>query len=232
MAEVNLPHIQLNLVIHTAVDYIAGRGVGIGVVQQAECLSKGTIRNNRIPSQEQKHSYSRRGLMVNNIKTKARAYMLAMIHALGLADRTIKRYPKAPQPRKVTILSDLPDTVKMVNHYISHYKHLRNVASTKDRSLLKKIITRVRKLSHSSITVAIVASDRRDKAGRRARTLAKQRGRKSLKSRRGSQFVNSSPEAEEADYLSEAEEADYLSEAEKTEEAKEGIELTKPTSER
>lgn len=215
---------QLDLVMHTAVDYIALRGAGIGVVQRAECPSTGAIRNDRIPGQEQKHSYSRHDLVVNNIKTKTRAHMLAMIHALGLAYRTIKRYPKALQRRKVTILSDLPDTVKIVNHHISQHKSpqtdsLRNMASTKDRSLLQKIITRVRKLSHSSITVAIVASYRRDKAGRRARTLAKQSGRKSLKIRRGSQFVNSPPEAEEADYLSEVEE---------TEEAKEGIELTKP----
>lgn len=134
---------QLDLVMHTAVDFTALRGAGIGVVQEAECPSTGAIRNDRIPGQEQKHSYSRHDLVMNNIKTKTRAHMLAMIHALGFAHRTIKRYPKALQPRKVTILSDLPGTVKLVNHHISHHKppktdSLRNIASTKDRALLKK----------------------------------------------------------------------------------------------
>lgn len=195
MVEIYSKSAQLDLVLHTAVDYLHRRGAGIGVVQRAECTKTGAFQNDRIPGQERKYSYSRKDLVVKNIKTAARAQMLAMVHALGLAHRTVKRRcPKAVQLQKVTIFSDLPSAVQAVNHHMNYNANsLRDVVSTNDRSIIKRIVARVRKLSHRGLEVAIEVSSGTNRAGKRARTIARQNGRKAWKSRRRLQLVNMTP---------------------------------------
>ena len=190
MVEILPEHRQLDLVLHTAVDHKHLQGAGIGVVQRAECPSTGTLKNDRIPGQELKYSYSRQELVTNNIKTATRAHMLAMLHALGLASRTVQARRQSGWIRKIIIYSNLHSAVQAVNHHITqNIDSLQDVASTSDRSLIKKVVTKVRKLSRVGLEVAILASCEKDKGGERARTLARQKGGKSRKSRRLSQLV-------------------------------------------
>lgn len=124
-------------------DHIHLRGAGIAVVQRAECPSAGALKNDRIPGQELKYSYSRQELVTNNIKTATRAHMLAMIHALGLASRTAKALCQSGLVRKIVIFSELPSAVQAVNHHITHNTDsLQHVASTNDRALIKKVVTK------------------------------------------------------------------------------------------
>ncbi len=112
--------------------------------------------------------------------------MLALVHALGLAHGTIKRdCPKAVQLQKVTVFSDSPKVVQTINHHIKYAPDsLRDVASTSDRSIIKRVIAGVRRLSRGGLEVAIAVSDGKDKAGGKARTIARQKGRKACRSRR------------------------------------------------
>lgn len=202
MVEICSKPIQLVLVFHTAVDYLYRQGAGIGVVQQAECATTGVIKNQLIPGQERKYGITRENLVVQNIKTAGRAQMLALVHALGLAHGTIKRgCPKAVQIKKVTVFSDSPKVVHTINQHIKYAPdRLRDVASTNDRSMIKRVIARVRRLSRRGLEVAIAVSSGKDKAGEKVRTMARQRGRKSCGSRRRLLLAhgNSVEEQEEA----------------------------------
>jgi restriction endonuclease Mrr len=87
-----------------------------------------------------------------------------------------------------------------VNHHITHNTDnadsLQDVASTNDRSLIRKVVTRARKLSSRDFEVAILVSCEKDMGRESARTLARQKGRKSLKSRRLSQLVHHAAETD------------------------------------
>ncbi|OCK87225.1 uncharacterized protein K441DRAFT_486719, partial [Cenococcum geophilum 1.58] len=163
--------IQLVLVLHTAVDYVYAQGVGIGLVQRAECTTTGIIKNDIIQTEERKYSIKRENFAVENVKTPERALMLALLHALGLACGTIKRRcPKTVQLQKVTILSSSPTIVQIVNHHIKHApKSLEDVASTNDRSMIKRVVAGVRRLSHHGLEVSIAVFGREDETGETAR---------------------------------------------------------------
>ncbi|KAF2180748.1 hypothetical protein K469DRAFT_591561 [Zopfia rhizophila CBS 207.26] len=114
MVERHTKATQLVLVLHTAVDYVYAQGVGIGLVQRAECATTGIIKNNIIQTKERKYSIKRENFAVENVKTPKRALMLALLHALGLACGTIKGCcPKTVQLQKVTILSSSPTIVQI-----------------------------------------------------------------------------------------------------------------------
>ena len=178
--------IQLVLVLHTAVDYVYAQGVGIGLVQRAECATTGIIKNGIIQTEKRKFSIKRENFVVENVKTPERALMLALLHGLGLAGGTIKRRcPKTVQLQRVTILSSSPTIVQIVNHHIKHApKSLEDVASTNDRSMIKRVVAGVRRLSHHGLEVSIAVFGREDETGETARTIARQRGRKACRSRR------------------------------------------------
>ncbi len=177
---------QLDLVLHTAVDYLHRRYAGISVVQRAECVNTSAFKNDRIPGRELKYSYSRDDLVTKNIKTAKRAQMLAIIHALGLAYGTVKRLQPNTLPlRKVVLLSESPSAVHTVKHYIHQDPScLKDIASANDRLLIEGIVARVRNLSRRGLEVAISVYTGADRASKRARTLARQKGRKASKSRR------------------------------------------------
>ena len=186
MGEIRSKHVQLVLVLHTAVDYLYGQGAGIGIVQRAECATTGITKNHLLPSEERKYGVTRGKLGVENIKTAGRAQMLALLHALCLARATVKRgYPKTTQLQKVTVFSDSPKIVQSINHHAKYAPDsLQDVKSTNDRSLIQKVIAGIRRLSRRGLEVAISVSSDKDNAAKRARTMARQRGRKACKSRR------------------------------------------------
>jgi predicted MarR family transcription regulator len=177
--------IQLVLVLHTAVDYVYAQGVGISLVQRAECATTGIIKNDIIQTEERKYSIKRENFTVENIKTPNRALMLALLHALGLARGTIKRHcSKTVQLQEVTIHSSSPAIIQIVNHHIKHApKSLEDVASTNDRSMIKRVVAGVRKLSHYGLKVSIAVFGTEDETGKTAWTMARQRGRKACRSR-------------------------------------------------
>src|SRR6186713_3095305 len=80
--------LPLSLVLHTAVDFVPLQGIGIGIVQRAPT---GAARNNIIPIEKRKYSVKRSQFSAENVKTRERAYMFAILHAMGLARGTIKR---------------------------------------------------------------------------------------------------------------------------------------------
>lgn len=184
--------IQLVLVLHIVVDYVYAQGVGISLVQQAECATTGIIKNDIIQTEERKYSIKRENFTGENVKTPNRALMLALLHALGLARSTVKRRcSKTVQLQKVTILSGSPTVIQIVNHHIKHApKSLEDVASTNDRSMIKRVVAGVRKLSNYGLEVSIAVFGEEDETGKTARTMAKQRGRKACRSRRQLQLAS------------------------------------------
>ena len=182
----SLKSVQLVLALHAAVDFVHCQGAGVGIVQRAECAATGIIKMQLIPDQERKYGFSREKLVVENIKTPARAYMLAVVRALNLAKGTIKRHSsKAARVQKVTVYSNSPKVVETINHHIKHAPtSLNNVTSTNDRLMIKRVVTGARKLSRQGLEISIVGSSGECKRWERARKLAMQKGRQACRSRR------------------------------------------------
>ncbi|KAF7506179.1 hypothetical protein GJ744_012159 [Endocarpon pusillum] len=186
MGEIRSNPVQLVLVLHNVVDYLYCQGAGIGVVQQTERATRGIIKNQLIPGQERKYRIRRENPVVKNIKTVERAQMLALVYGLGLAHGKIKRdCLKAFQLQKVTIFSDSPKVVQRFHHHINYAPDSPgDETSINDRSIIKRVIAGVHGLSRRGLEVAIAISSEKDKAGGKARAMARQRGRKACRSRR------------------------------------------------
>ncbi|KAH7401669.1 hypothetical protein BKA66DRAFT_545380 [Pyrenochaeta sp. MPI-SDFR-AT-0127] len=84
---------RLSLVLHTAVDFVPMQGIGIGIIQRAPT---GAARNNIIPIEQRKYSVKCSQFTAEHVKTQERAYMFAILHAMGLARGTIKREAETP----------------------------------------------------------------------------------------------------------------------------------------
>ena len=172
---------QLILYSHTAVDYIHGQGAGIGIVQQARCPKTGTI-DHRIPSREYVFGWTRAEFTRENIKTLKSCQLLALLHALGSAHRTVKGGTRL---QKVIIYSESPWAVETINHHLQNApKSLLEVVSANDRALIQRVLEGVRRLSRYCPEVSVIWTDSMDKAAARARTLSRRKGRKACKSRR------------------------------------------------
>lgn len=232
MVEKRSEPIPLVMVLHTAVDYLYGQGAGIGVVQRAECATTGIIRNQIIPNQERRYGITREKLGVENVKTAERAQMLALVHALGLAlglaYGTIKQgRSRAFQPQKVTVFSASVKAVQTINHHIKQASNsLRDVASTNDRSIIKRVIARVQRLSRCGLEVVISISDGKGKAAEKARTLARQRGRKACKSRRRLRLAHVHSIGERADAAGDQETFELVIRAKESPEGMEQEQIT------
>ncbi|KAI6083555.1 hypothetical protein F4821DRAFT_244573, partial [Hypoxylon rubiginosum] len=114
--------------------------------------------------------------------------MLTMLHALGLARTTIKRgFPRGVQLQGVTVYSESARDVLRVNHHIEQGPDsLQDVKSANDRKMIGKVLAAVRKLSRPGLHVSISVTGNGgdiDPAGKKARTLARQKGRKACRSR-------------------------------------------------
>lgn len=186
--------------LYTAVDYLYGQGAGIGIVLRAENTSRTTgMKGPTIPTQERNFSVTREQLGPENVKTAGRAEMLALVHALGLAYGTIRRLrTRVDRPQEVTVLCRSPKVVQTVNYHVKHASDsFREVASANDRSMIKRVVTSVRRLSRRGLQVSIALSCGDNEPGERAQTMARQRGRKACKSRRQLQLAHIDSSVEE-----------------------------------
>lgn len=130
---------RLSLVLHTAVDFVPLQGIGIGIFQRAPT---GAARNNIIPIEKRKYSVKRSQFSSENVKTRERAYMFAILHAMGLARGTIKRRCTTTlRIQKVMVLCGSSTVVDLVNFHRDHGpKSLERVISTNDRSMIKRVL--------------------------------------------------------------------------------------------
>jgi hypothetical protein len=89
------PTKAVQLVLHAEVDYVHRQGLGIGIVQQVEQMVQYGAKKARAehvsPTKEQKYSIKRENFGAQNVKTEERAYMLAILHALGMAYGTVRK---------------------------------------------------------------------------------------------------------------------------------------------
>ncbi|KAI4166371.1 MAG: hypothetical protein LQ342_000261 [Letrouitia transgressa] len=177
--------VQIILKSNTAVDHLHRQGVGIGVVQHAECATTCVNQNHLVRAQDRKYGIPAKRFMVDNVKTATRAQILALLHALALARATVKQgSPRCVQFQSVVVFSESSKVVQLVNHHMEHGPdRLEDVTSTNDRKMIKKVLTAVQRLSHHGPNVSISVSSRGDKTGEKARKLARQKGRKACKSR-------------------------------------------------
>lgn len=189
---------RLSLVLHTAIDFVPLQGIGIGIVQRAPT---GAARNNIIPIEKRKYSVKRCQFSAENVKTRERAYMFAILHAMGLARGTIKRRCTTTlRIQKVMVLCGSSTVVDLVNFHRDHGpESLERVISTNDRSMVKRVLTGIRELSRRGVDVAITedGQESSSKETIKAKTMARQKGRKACRSRRQVQH-NASIETETA----------------------------------
>jgi ribonuclease HI len=183
----------LDLVLHTAVSFVRSQGVGIGITQRSKRWTARKSGHEPIPAAERKYGIKRGTIAFETLKTPQQAQMLALVHALGLAHGTVKRgCPKAiSQLREITVFAESSEVVQTVNyHMLDGNRSCENVTSTLDRLMIKRVIAGAKRLLHRAkkhlgrgvkITIALHTAD---EAGKRARALARQKGRQACKSRR------------------------------------------------
>ncbi len=157
----------IRLVLHTAVDHFLGQGAGIGVVLRAESTTT-CIKDPRIAPQERKYGFTRKSLVLENVKTVARVQMLAILHALGLAKSVIKgrcSNTKVDDVTNVDVIGDSRWVVEKVNHHLKlGVESLEEVASTNDRSMIGRIVVAVRKMSRRGVEVSIAVHQSEDRS--------------------------------------------------------------------
>ncbi|KAF1850478.1 uncharacterized protein K460DRAFT_274502 [Cucurbitaria berberidis CBS 394.84] len=197
---------QPTLVLHTAVDYTEAQGVGIGIIQRAQraqCATTSTPKPSLLRPSEHKYSIKAEDFAAQNVETRDRALMLALLHALGLAHSTLKQrasLPKTVQLHRVSVLCTSLTIVQLVQHHITHApESLEDVACAKDCVVIQRVVEKVRKLSRRGIEVSIGVSSSEDGIGemarpltwrttrrlpwQRVRILARQKGRQACRSR-------------------------------------------------
>jgi hypothetical protein len=179
---------ELSLVLHTAIDFLHRQGIGIGIVRRAPI---GAARNNIIPITKRKYSVKGSLFTAENVKTPKRAYMFAIILAMGLARGTIKRRcTKTLKIQKVTVLCESSAVVELVKfHRDKAPESLDSVISTNDRAMIKRVLTGVQELSRRGVDVVIAEDglETGSKETMRVETMARQKGTKACRSRRQAQ---------------------------------------------
>ena len=185
---------RLSLVLHTAIDFVPCQGIGVGIIQRSPT---GAARNNIFPIEKRKYSVKRSQFSAENVKTQNRAYMFAILHAMGLARGTIKRRCTATiRIRSVTVLCDSSTVVDLIAFHRDHSPaSLENVRSTNDRSMIKRVLKGIRELSRRAGGVDVVIAENgqesSSKETRKTKTMARQKGRKACRSRRQAQRIAS-----------------------------------------
>ena len=185
---------ELVLISHIAVDYVRMQGVDIGIAQRVECTTTGMIVDDIVENEERKYGIKRQNFTAENVKTPERTHMLALLYALRLARRTIKKTrPEAVQLEKVKIFCSSPKVVHIVNHHIEHAPlSLEDVASTNDQLMIKRVVASVRKLSRKGLGVSIAIVDNaQDQTAARAGKMAKRKGRNACRTRHRQWLVGS-----------------------------------------
>ncbi|KAK4503076.1 hypothetical protein PRZ48_006503 [Zasmidium cellare] len=188
MAEIVPLPLQATLQISIAVDFVHSQGVGIGITQKATTptarVDTGCIQ--ATTTEEINLGIPRERMATEGIKTALNARLLAILHALGLARRTIRKQGvrSKPQIRRVELVCDSEKVVEMVKHHVEHAPE--SYEGVKGRKLVKKVVAGVERLSRWGLRVSLVVAGRngRDKIAARARTLARQKGSKACRDRR------------------------------------------------
>ena len=94
-----------------------------------------------------------------NVKTPERAHMHALIVAMGLARRTLKRRCTTThiEARSVTVFCSSPVVVGLIKHHRAHGPNsLETVVSMEDRAMIKRILESVKRLSRYDVKVSVV----------------------------------------------------------------------------
>lgn len=182
--------VELNLVIHAAIDLVHRQGLGIGVVQRTEGAATGAVRNDALPVRQRRYSLQRSGLKKNKVKTNASANMFAILHALRLARWTVNHMPERSDRlhiKKVIVFSGCKRVVEGVNcHAQGDLKSVLKIASTNERSIMKKIFKTIEMISCEGLQTSVLALYEDNQEYQKAKKLARQRGRKACEGRRGS----------------------------------------------
>jgi ribonuclease HI len=188
--------IQLVLIVHNAVSYIGSEGVGFGLIQRGASSIPGVrfTRDYVIPTQERRSSIKRENITTDTVGAAERARLLALLHALRVAGRTVKANQGNMQLENVTVFSDSESTVSLINRYISKSpQNLEDVKNLNDRRTIKKVVRAFRELEKCGVEVDISLPVLDTPVARRAdvmiKTMAKQKGRQSCRDRRKMRLV-------------------------------------------
>lgn len=191
----NIPPVahQLSLVLHTAVDFGHNEGIGIGIIQNA---ATSAARASTLPMEEHKHGIERGQVRAKNVKTRERAHMFALVLAMGLAHSTLKRQCTTARIKvqSVTVLCSLPAVVELIKYHRTHGpKSLESVVSTEDRSMMKRVLASVKRLSRYNVQVSVVEDGAEGNTADAARVkmMARQRKKKACRRRRHARRIMS-----------------------------------------
>lgn len=166
-----------------------GQGIGIGIVQRAPTDA---ARNNILPIEKRKYGARRRHFSAENVKTRERAHMFAVLHAMGLVRGTIRRQCTTTlRIGRATVLCASSAVVNLISFHRDHGpESLKEVRSTNDHSMIKRVLIGIRALLRRGVDVAIAedGQESNSKDTMKARTMARQKGNKACRSRRQAQL--------------------------------------------
>jgi len=178
--------VKLYLLLHTAVDHVKAQGVGIGILQQARCAKTSALTAELLPTEERRYGITRANFPTENVKTRERAELLAILHALGLASSTIKkRCPPNVQLRTIQIFCEHPSVIYTVKHHLRYSPaSLEDEVSGNDRAMIKRVVQAMQKLERRSFEVFLTIANMENDAQKTVGLAARQRGRFACRQRR------------------------------------------------
>lgn len=176
---------QLSLVLHTAVDFGRNEGIDIGIIQSP---ATGETSASAPSTEEHKHGIERGQIRAENVKTRERAHMYALVLAMGLARSTIKRQCTTASiaMQSVTVLCRLPTVVKLIKYHRARGpKSVETLVSAEDRSMMKRVLASIKRLSRYNVQVSVVEDGAEGNAvdAARVKMIAHQRQKKACRRR-------------------------------------------------
>lgn len=139
-----------------------------------------------LPIEERRYGITRANFPAENVKTRERAELLALLHALGLASSTIKkRCPPAVQLRTIQISCEDPSVIYTVEHHLRYSPaSFEDEVSGNDRAMIKRVVQAIHKLERRSFEVSLTIANMEDGAQKKAGLAARQHGKFACQQRR------------------------------------------------
>jgi hypothetical protein len=162
------------LYLYTATNYTNPLCAGVGKVQLDRCPETGTCTHSTIPPSEHKYFVAQFSGTALNYTTTS---LLSLLQALNLANSTVKGNRRV---QSVTILSDAPHVVDIVNHHFNCTHFGEN-----EREVMRLIAKAHKFLERKYVDGHFTCSRKDSRGARRARVMA----RRGCKGQRGEQLL-------------------------------------------
>jgi hypothetical protein len=169
------------LVIHAAIAYTRGLGLGIGLVQRAACAGSGRTRKDVLKTRCEGRKIAAKQLVAPSGHLDGRADMFALLAALEMAHKAVRlMWSKTLPATTAVILLGRPcdDVLNMVRHHVEHEPRSLNSLCDADRAVVRRIVRQIHVVRRHGFNLKIAMSKYEDG---RVQTMAAKKAEQKLR---------------------------------------------------